>query len=255
LTTTQWLVAAVSAFLIGFSKTGLPGLGILAVPLMAWSFGGRLSVGATLPMLIIADCFAVAFYKAHADWVAIKKLSPWVVLGIVLGTVTLILLAQFKPTRDVLSPTIGVIVLLMLLLGSLKGRLGEKMVPHSPAGTALTGALAGFTTMTSNAAGPVMGIYMATAGFSKHALLGTSAWTFFIFNIVKLPPLILVNALYPQMPLLTWETLALNVMVAPILVAGALAGRPLALRIPEKFFMTLVQALAATAAMRLVFVS
>jgi len=31
----QWAVLAVSAFAIGISKTGLPGVGILVVPLLA----------------------------------------------------------------------------------------------------------------------------------------------------------------------------------------------------------------------------
>lgn len=252
-TRAQWLIAGISAFLIGFSKTGLPGLGILAVPLMAFGFGGRLSVGATLPLLILADCFAVAFYRAHADWDAIRKLSPWVVVGIIAGTAALVLLAISKPERDLLSPIIGAIVLVMLLLSVLRGKFGEKLVPTSRVGTALTGAVAGFTTMTSNAAGPVMGIYMAGAGFSKKALLGTSAWTFFIFNLVKMPPLLLVNQWFPTSPLLTANTLQLNLAVAPLMVMGALAGKPLALKIPEKTFMILVQVLAGLAAVRLLF--
>ena len=249
----QWIVAAVSAFLIGFSKTGLPGLGILAVPMMAFAFGGRLSVGATLPLLVLADCFAMAFYRADADWNAIKKLSPWVVFGIVAGTCALIALAELKPTKDLLSPIIGGIVLMMLTLSLLKGKLGDRLVPTSKLGTAFTGTMAGFTTMTSNAAGPVMGIYMASAGFSKKVLLGTSAWTFFIFNIAKLPPLLLVNALYPGRPLITADTLWMNLLVAPALISGALLGKPLAAKIPEKLFTVLIQALAAIAAVRLLF--
>ncbi|HEY0868751.1 MAG TPA: hypothetical protein VGE01_15325 [Fimbriimonas sp.] len=63
-----WQIAlgALSALIIGFSKTGVPGTGIIVVPLMAYAFGGRLSVGATLPMLVFADCFAVSFYRQHA---------------------------------------------------------------------------------------------------------------------------------------------------------------------------------------------
>ena len=62
----QYLWGAIAALIIGFSKTGVPGTGILMVPIMANVFGARLSVGATLPMLVLADCFAVVFYRAHA---------------------------------------------------------------------------------------------------------------------------------------------------------------------------------------------
>ncbi|RYG47062.1 sulfite exporter TauE/SafE family protein, partial [bacterium] len=44
------LLGALAALLAGFSKTGVPGSGILIVPMMAAIFGGRLSVGATLPL-------------------------------------------------------------------------------------------------------------------------------------------------------------------------------------------------------------
>ncbi|BCW98807.1 MAG: hypothetical protein KatS3mg024_1634 [Armatimonadota bacterium] len=68
LTPLEWALALASAALVGFSKTGVPGTGILVVPLMAALFGGRQSVGTLLPMLIFADCFAVAWYRRHARW-------------------------------------------------------------------------------------------------------------------------------------------------------------------------------------------
>jgi len=39
LTPEQWIIGVVAAFIIGFSKTGLPGIGILVVPLMAFLAG------------------------------------------------------------------------------------------------------------------------------------------------------------------------------------------------------------------------
>jgi hypothetical protein len=254
LTVNQWGFASVAAFVIGFSKTGLPGLGILAVPLMAVAFGGRLSVGATLPMLILADCFAVHYYRGSADWGAIRRLAPWVVAGLIFGTWTLIELTHHRFARDPLSPAIGMIVLLMLGLGLLRGRLGEQLVPNSPVGTAFTGAVAGFTTMTSNAAGPVMSLYMAASGFGKDVLMGTSAWTFLIFNVSKVPLLAFVNALASDQPVISWTTLQMNLAVSPMLIAGALLGNRLLPHIPERLFLFLVQFLAAIAALRLLFV-
>jgi hypothetical protein len=49
------------ALLIGMSKTGLPGAGLMVVPMMAGIFGGRESVGIVLRMLIIADVFAIKY--------------------------------------------------------------------------------------------------------------------------------------------------------------------------------------------------
>ena len=67
LTVWQWLLGAAAALLVGVSKTGIPGVGILVVTLLAQAFGGWNSVGVMLPMLILGDVFAVAWYKRHAQ--------------------------------------------------------------------------------------------------------------------------------------------------------------------------------------------
>ena len=74
----QWVLLVLGAVAAGFSKTGIPGIGILIVPLMAIVFGGRLSVGATLPLLIFGDIFAVLWYRQHARWDNLRSLFPWV---------------------------------------------------------------------------------------------------------------------------------------------------------------------------------
>ena len=56
----HWLFIQLIAGVIAISKAGIPGLGILAVPLMAQVFEARSSVGMLLPMLIVADCAAAA---------------------------------------------------------------------------------------------------------------------------------------------------------------------------------------------------
>ena len=64
------------AFLIGMAKTGVHGVGMLTVPIMALIFGGKISSGLVLPMLIMADLFAVRYYHRHANWRYLIKLLP-----------------------------------------------------------------------------------------------------------------------------------------------------------------------------------
>ena len=45
----------------------------------------------------------------------------------------------------------------------------------------------GFTTMVANAGGPVLSLYLLSAGFRKLGFLGTSAWFFLIVNTSKVP--------------------------------------------------------------------
>ena len=64
-----WFLVGFCAFLIGMSKTGLPGLGILIVPLMAMALPRheRESTGVMLGMLILGDLFAATYYRHIAE--------------------------------------------------------------------------------------------------------------------------------------------------------------------------------------------
>ena len=55
-----------AAVCIGLSKTGFGGVGMLAVLLMAQVMPARESTGAVLPLLIVADVFAVHAFRRFA---------------------------------------------------------------------------------------------------------------------------------------------------------------------------------------------
>ena len=60
----QWALGMTCAALVGVSKTGVPGLGILVVPLMVLVVGdARLSAAWLLPVLCIADLFAIFYWR------------------------------------------------------------------------------------------------------------------------------------------------------------------------------------------------
>ena len=69
----EWLpdfnfLAVLTAILVGVAKTGVSGMAILVVPLIAMVFPAKESVGALLPMLIAGDVLAVIYYRRHAQW-------------------------------------------------------------------------------------------------------------------------------------------------------------------------------------------
>ena len=82
---TEWLLILLASFIIGLTKAGLKGVDMLSVTLMAIVFGSKASTGIVLPLLCLADIAAVAYYNRHAEWKHFKKLTPWMVVGIVLG--------------------------------------------------------------------------------------------------------------------------------------------------------------------------
>src|SRR3712207_1286411 len=106
----QWALGTAAAFFVGVAKTGVPGLGILVVPMMVLTVGdARQSAGWLLPILCMADLFAVVYWRRHAAASRLFSLAPWVLAGIVGGAFALAL-----PERSVRT-LVACIVLLMLL--------------------------------------------------------------------------------------------------------------------------------------------
>lgn len=108
------------------------------------------------------------------------------------------------------------------------------------------GLLAGVSTMMANAAGPVMIIYLLAMKLDKTEFIGTRAWFFFLVNWIKVP-------FSANLELMTIETIKLDLLMLPFVAAGAIAGIFILKRIPQKAFRTVVQILAAAAAIKLLF--
>ncbi|MBK9925304.1 MAG: sulfite exporter TauE/SafE family protein [Anaerolineales bacterium] len=253
LTPEQWMIGILAALTVGITKTGLPGIGILVVPLMALVFGGRLSVGATLPLLIFGDVFAVLWYRQHARWDNLRSLLPWVIVGIVIGVGLLWYTGAQGGRVDWLNIIIGVLVLAMMAVSLARKHWGDKLIPTSQAGLVSTGVLAGFSTAVSNAAGPIMTIYLSgMMRLSKNEFMGTSAWYFFIFNLTKLPLYAFLSLVLPTNPMVNATTLLFDLVMLPVIIIGAFIGKWLLPRISESLFNNVVMILASLAALKLI---
>ncbi|MBS2022087.1 MAG: sulfite exporter TauE/SafE family protein [Deltaproteobacteria bacterium] len=241
----QWALGVVSAFLIGVAKTGVPGLGILIVPLMLYVIPEpRASPGAVLPLLSFADLFAVTAYRRHAQWDRVLRLLPWVAAGLGLGMVALWAFDRFHVPDALLTRALGAIVLVMIALQLWRKRSGDSEPSHTLGRAAFFGASAGLATYLANAAGPVMNLYLLAMALPKAEFMGTGAWFYFIVNLVKLPQFALQGRI-------TQSTLWVDLWLAPAVIAGALTGRVLFARIPQALFERVILALALVATVAL----
>lgn len=213
LTTLQWLAISFAVFLLGLSKSGIKGIGIIIVVILAFVFGEKASTGILLPMLICADILAVIYYNRHAQWHIIKKLIPWIIVGILIGVWVGNDISAFIFKR-LMAVIIIVSVLIMFYIENRK----SKTVPTNKLFSAVAGFLTGFTTMIGNLAGPISTIYFLTMRFKKNEFIGTAAWLFFIINLFKLPFHIFV------WETVTIQTLALNSVLIPAVGLGFFLG-------------------------------
>ena len=238
-----WIVVALCAVMVGISKTGIPGMGILIVPLMALVLPARKSTGILLGILILADVFAIIYHRRNAKWGHVLRLLPAAFAGIVAGYFGL------KVVNDQeLKPIIGGIALVMLGVSYWRTKVkGEDApIPTQWWFAIGLGFMAGVTTMMANAAGPVMIIYLLAMRLPKIEFVGTSAWFFFVVNWLKVPFSASLN-------LMTLDSVKLNLVMLPCIMVGAVAGVFFLRRIPQKVFNAVVQILAAAAAIKLLF--
>ncbi|MFP4382872.1 MAG: sulfite exporter TauE/SafE family protein [Spirochaetia bacterium] len=243
LTWIQWAVIAGAAVLIGITKTGIPGMGILIVPILAEVLPAKASTGFLLPMLIIGDIFAVIYYRRKGKFRYILKLAPWALAGIIIGYFLL-----GRVNNEELKPIIGIIVLIMLLVHFIRLfiiRNKDVPIPDNWWFSGIMGITAGITTMMANAAGPIMMIYLTSMKLPKEEYIGTGAWYFIAMNTIKVP-------FSASLGLITASSLLTNSILIPAIVLGAVLGRIVLKRIPQKAFSVVIQALAALSAVNLV---
>jgi uncharacterized protein len=237
----QWILVIGAAFLVGFSKTGIGGFTMLVIPILASVFGGKDSTGILLPMLLVGDIFAVWYYNRHAEWSNIRKLLPWTLAGLALGSIV----GKYINDRQ-FKLLIGVLVLICLLLLIYIGKKGENFkLPEGAWFYILIGVAAGFATMIGNAAGPIMSIYLLAMGFKKNDYMGTSAWFFLIINATKMP----LQIFYWHN--ITSKTMLLACVMIPAITIGALLGAVVIKKISEKPFRWIIIGMTAIAAFRL----
>ena len=229
------------AIMIGVSKTGLPGIGILSITLISGIMPARQATGFILPMLIMGDIFAVAYYRRHAVWPHLFRIFPWAALGIIIGA-----MIMGRITDQVLRPVIGLIILGMLVLHYWNSRRQNLTIPTQWWFAAPIGLAAGITTMMANAAGPILIIYLLAMRLPKNEFIGTGAWYFLLLNCFKVPFGVNLGIITPQ-------SLGFNAALFPCIALGAIAGFKLLPIIPEKRFADIMQILAAIAAVKLLF--
>jgi uncharacterized membrane protein YfcA len=239
----DWVLLMGCALLIGMSKTGIQGINVLAIPLMAVNFGAKESTGLILPMLCFSDLIAVIYYRRTAEWKYILKLLPSAVAGFFVA----IAVDKLIPANE-----FRYLMAFCIFLGLGVMLLTERKKKESKLFTSwwygpVFGLMGGFTTMIGNAAGPVMAVYLLSMRLPKYSFVGTSAWFFLVVNYLKLPLQIFVwhN--------ISMASLSLNALAIPFMIIGAIVGIYFVKLIPEKNYRIYIIAITLLSTVMLLF--
>jgi len=219
------ILALVAALILGISKAGIKGLGIIVVALLANSFGAKASTGILLPLLLVGDVLSVIYYNRYVEWKYLFKLLPAMIVGVIIAVY-----AGKNLDESTFKFWMGIIILVSVILLFLRDRKKDQKFPKNPLFAYTMGITAGFTTMIGNLAGAFSNIYFLATGMPKNQIIGTAAWLFLIINLFKVP-----------FHIFSWETINLDTlykdaMLVPAVIVGFVIGLKLVKKIGEKTY-------------------
>jgi uncharacterized protein len=182
--TAFYLMTAAVALIVGLSKGGMGGtLGALATPMMALVLPPNEVIGFVLPILMVADVFAIAMHWRRWDRRLILLLLPGGIVGITVGTFFI----TNAPT-EVLRLVLGIIVLLFVLYKFIEKPLMKRITYTDRNWHGLiAGTLAGFSSSLAHIGSPPVSIYLLMQQVTPAIFIGTSALYFGILNWIKVP--------------------------------------------------------------------
>lgn len=238
---TFYVMTALVVVIIGLAKGGLGGtLGVLATPLMTLVMPADQVIGLLLPILMIADVFAVASHWQHWNGRLVWLLIPGAVGGMLIAT---LFITSISP--DTLRRGIGLVVLLFVVYKLLEQRI-TGAVPYRPRGwhSVLAGGIGGFTSTLAHTGGPPIAIYLLIQDISPRVFVATAALFFAVLNWIKVPS-------YFYIGLFDFHLLWQVAWLLPLLPVSVWIGKEIADKVDKIVFDRMIIAILALSAVLL----
>ncbi|MEM7259440.1 MAG: sulfite exporter TauE/SafE family protein [Pseudomonadota bacterium] len=218
-----WLFV-LAAFFVGLSKGGMPGIGMLSVPLLALSISPLVAAAILLPIYILSDVVGVWLYRREFSLPNIVILVPAGIAGVVIGWLT----ASMVSDRAV-SVLVGMVGVSFCLYHWLKPRTRRRVTTADPIKGLFWGTVSGFTSFVTHAGAPPYQVYVLPQNLSKMVFAGTTTIVFAVINLAKVIP-------YASLQQYSPDVFRLSTMLLPIALIGTFAGRVFTQKVPDKWF-------------------
>lgn len=207
-----YLVAVPVVLLFGMGKGGLgPGVVTLAVPILSFVIHPVQAAAILLPILCLADLFAIYHFRRHYDIRHLKILIPAGLVGIAIASV---LMGQLD--RSMIRLLVGIMAIIFCLDHWLRPDISNTRMAARWGGY-LWGTVAGFTSTQIHAGAAPVSIYLFPQKLDKLVLMGTMTIFFAVINYVKLIP-------YSLMGALNAENLMTSIVLMPLAAIGVKLG-------------------------------
>ncbi|QDU34070.1 Sulfite exporter TauE/SafE [Poriferisphaera corsica] len=244
-------ILAIAAIIIGISKSGFGGsTGVIATPLVANLLPIEQTLGFMLPILMIADIIAIKQHWNNQSWKHVRWIVSGATLGVLASTILIFLLANNTATLDTYIKLVVGILCLFFVVFQIARDLGMPLphIPETRNGGITCGTFTGTVSTLSNAAGPIVAIYMIEQNLGKKRMTATMVFTFAIINWLKVPGFLFLGILSPGAVLLA-------LCFLPFIPVGSLLGIWMHKRVNETLFNAIIYAATALSSFSLVYKS
>jgi uncharacterized protein len=233
-------VSVIGVCLLGVSKGGFLGLGVMALPLMSLFVPPLQAAAIILPTAVAQDCLTLwAYRRTWSAW-NLKLMLPSMVVGMFIAW---LMAASLTVTHIRLA--IGLIAALFVLRHWLSRRF-ERYTPKPSAATGVIfGTIGGVTTMLANAGGPAWQIHLLPQKLDKLTYVGTIAILFAASNVIKIPG-------FATLGFITEENMLVGFALVPIAVLANYAGIWLVRRTSNELFFRIAYVLMFFIAVELI---
>lgn len=225
-----YLVAVPALIMLGLSKGGFAGVGVVATPLTALYLPPLEAAALILPVLIVQDAISVWWYRRDFDPWNLKVMLP----GAMVGMGVAWLFAAYV-SDNALRISVGVIGICFVLYSMV-----TKVPAEGYRKTALSGAfwggVAGFTSFLSQAGGPPYQVHVLPQRLPKLTLVGTTVIFFAIVNALKIGP-------YFALGQFSTVNFATSMLLLPIAIASNALGIWLVRVTPVELFYRIAYAI------------
>ena len=222
-------LAGLAVILLGLAKSGLSGVGALAVPMLALVMPPLQAAAITLPIMVVQDWVSVWSFRHEIDRRNLAILLPGALAGIVA--------AYFLAAR--LSEDVVRLALGLVSVGFVGVTLWRDRMLNTPPSRAdvapglFWGLIGGFASFVSHSGGPPFLIYVMPQRMAPIRFAGTSAVFFAAVNLMKVLP-------YLWLGQFSRAGLSVSLALLPLAIASTLAGVWVVRRVPPEKFYALV---------------
>lgn len=219
-----YLCAIPAVVMLGLSKGGFSGIGMVSTPLVALVLPPLQAAAILLPIILLQDALSCWVYRRNWD--------PWnlkvMLSGAVLGVGAAWLLAAYV-SDGMIRLLVGLIALGFVAYAFVtRGRPPATKRPHAAQGVTW-GGLSGFTSTLIQIGGPPYYAFMLPQRLEKMLYVGTTVWFFGLVNWMKVVP-------YTALGQFSTAGLATSAALIPLAIASNVLGVWLVKVTPERLF-------------------